>query len=479
MINSKYNWQVATKQSNPQLVTQFVDQLGVSELIANILIAKGIDSIDDAKHFLTPDINDLHDPYLLPDMQKAVERIQTAIANAEQITVYGDYDADGITSTTIMSEAIEDLGGNVDVYVPNRFTDGYGPNNQAFETIINGGTTLMITVDNGVAGNESIDLANKLGCDVIVTDHHDLPEVLPNAYAIVHPRVAAADGKLYPFGMLSGAGVAFKVATALLEEVPYDLLDIAAIGTVADVVSLTDENRVIVSFGIQAIQNTQRPGLLALLKQAKVNLGTFNEQDIGFALAPRLNSLGRMGDARVGVDLLHTFDEEEAQEIANFADHQNDERKKLVDEFFAKSVDMIEADEEHRDASVTVVVGEGWHQGVLGIVASRLVDQYQRPAIVLTTLVDSKEVKGSGRSISNFDLFAAIDPIREQMIGFGGHHSAVGLTMSADRVSILREQLGKAAQEQRLDLTSKPTKIITAKLILMGLPMLFIRTYVN
>ncbi|WP_268913854.1 single-stranded-DNA-specific exonuclease RecJ [Lentilactobacillus sp. SPB1-3] len=462
MIKSKYDWKKMDVPSNPELAEQFTSQLGISEFIANILINRGIDNLDDAKHFLTPDITDLNDPFLLPDMQKTVERIQTAIASGEQITVYGDYDADGITSTTIMFEAIEDLGGNVDIYVPNRFSDGYGPNVKAFKNIINDGTTLIITVDNGVAGNKAIEEANKLGCDVIVTDHHDLPDVLPNAYAIVHPRVKTSDGNLYPFGMLSGAGVAFKVATALLDEVPYDLLDIASIGTVADVVSLTGENRVIVSFGIQAIQNTQRPGLLALLKQAKVNLGTFNEQDIGFALAPRLNSLGRMGDAKVGVDLLHTFDEEEAQEIAKFADKQNDERKEYVDNFFAESLKIIAADDKSKDAPVTVVVGKEWHQGVLGIVASRLVDQFQRPAIVLTTLADSDEIKGSGRSIPSFDLFNAIDPIRDKMVGFGGHHSAVGLTMPADQLDTLKSQLAKSAQEQGLDLTTKSTKMITS-----------------
>ncbi|AQW20506.1 single-stranded-DNA-specific exonuclease RecJ [Lentilactobacillus curieae] len=461
MINSKYNWEVVDAQTNSQLVSQIVDELSVSELIAKIMVARGIKSVDEANHFLNPDVSDFNDPFEFPDMQKAIERIQTAIANEEQITVYGDYDADGITSTTIMYETIEDLGGNVDFYVPNRFTDGYGPNDDAFKRIIDDGTTLIITVDNGVAGNDSIKLAKDLGCDVIITDHHDLPEVLPDAFAIIHPRVAK-DGAQYSFGMLSGAGVAFKVATALLEEIPYDLLDIAAIGTVADVVSLTGENRAIVSFGIQAIKNTQRPGLSALLKQAGTDIENFDEQDIGFAIAPRLNSLGRMGDAKVGVNLLHTFDEDEAQKIAKFADQQNDERKDYVADFFDKSVQMLEKNHDDEMPPVIVVVGQDWHQGVLGIVASRLVDKYQRPAIVMTTLPDSDEVKGSGRSISDFDLFAAINPIRDQMVGFGGHHSAVGLTIKSDKVADLRKQLEVAANEQGLDLTTKQSELITA-----------------
>ena len=462
MIQSKFKWQMQ-KTPDQQLIKKFAEGLKVDPLIATILLQRGFNDISAAETFLKPSAKSFHDPLLMHDMAKGISRIQQAIESAEQITIYGDYDADGITSTTIMFEVLTDLGANVDYYIPNRFTDGYGPNSAAFKKIINGGTTLIVTVDNGVAGSEAIDVANDLHCDVIVTDHHSLPDKLPNAYAIIHPRVKNKEGLAYPFGELSGAGVALKVAQALTDELPVDLIDIASIGTVADVVSLTDENRAIVKFGLTAIQNPQRPGLLALIKLANINLASFDEQDIGFGIAPRLNSLGRMDDANVGVELLSTFDEDRASQLADFANQQNDTRKSLVDQFYQEAVQMVEAsgDADHR--ATLVVVGKDWHQGVLGIVASKILEKYGRPTLVLTTIKDTDELKGSGRSIDSFDLFAAIDPMRDQTVGFGGHHSAVGLTIKAEKLQVLRDQLEKAANDQQLDLSQKPTcQVMTA-----------------
>ncbi|MFT8882337.1 MAG: single-stranded-DNA-specific exonuclease RecJ [Lentilactobacillus hilgardii] len=369
MIDSKFKWQIK-QNTDPQQVQALSEALKIDPLIASILLQRGVSTEEAAQDFLTPSSKDFHDPYLMHDMKKGIARIQHAVENEEQITVYGDYDADGITSTTIMYEVLNDLGANVDYYIPNRFSDGYGPNVDAFEKIINNGTTLIITVDNGVAGNEAIDVANSLHCDVLVTDHHSLPEVLPNAYAIIHPRVKNQEGRAYPFGDLSGAGVALKVAQALMEDLPIDLIDVAAIGTVADIVSLKDENRAIVKFGLNAIRNTQRPGLLALIKAADIDLSKFDEQDIGFGIAPRLNSLGRIDDANIGVELLSTFDDQKATELAKFADHQNDSRKSLVDEFYQQAVQMVESSGDAKNRSTLVVVGDDWHQGVLGIVAS-------------------------------------------------------------------------------------------------------------
>ncbi|WP_283680352.1 single-stranded-DNA-specific exonuclease RecJ [Lentilactobacillus sp. Marseille-Q4993] len=462
MINSKYDWQLNNVDQTK--VDQFSKSLNVSELVAKLLLERGISDPAAAKTFLEPSIENLHNPFELHDMQKAIDRIQTAVGSGEKITVYGDYDADGITSTTIMYEVLTDLGAYVDYYIPNRFTDGYGPNQAAFGRIIDAGTTLIITVDNGVAGNDSIDLANSKGCDVVVTDHHDLPDELPNAFAIVHPMVTEGMKNPYPFTGLSGAGVAFKVATALLEEIPYELMDVAAIGTVADVVSLTDENRILVKYGIEAIKNTQRPGLSALIKKAGVEVNDFNEQDIGFCVAPRLNSLGRIDDASVGVKLLTTFDEEEDGKLAEFANSQNDLRKSLVDQFFDEAQKMVEKDASILARKVTVIVGNEWHQGVLGIVASRLVDKYQKPAIVLTTLPGTDDLKGSGRSIDSFDLFKAIVPVAGKMEGFGGHHSAVGLTVKQKNLKALINQLELAGVEQKLDDSYKQELSIAAKL---------------
>lgn len=455
MIDSKYKWQL-DQPADSSVVDKLAKDANIDPFMAKTLIQRGITSADVVEDFLNPSVSAFHDPFLMHDMHKGIERIQQAVENGEHITVYGDYDADGITSTTVMYETLSDLGADVDYYIPNRFTEGYGPNVEAFQKIIQKGTSLIVTVDNGVAGNQAIAAANELHCDVVVTDHHSLPEKLPDAYAIIHPRVKNENGDAYPFGDLCGAGVAFKVAQALMDEVPSDLIDITAIGTVADVVSLRDENRAIVKFGVQAISNSQRPGLLALIKEAGIDLGRFSEEDIGFGIAPRLNSLGRIKDATVGVELLSTFDEDRAGELAKFANQQNDLRKSLVDQFFTEAVQSVEDSGDISQRHTLVVVGHNWHQGVLGIVASRLVDKYQRPTIVMTDTDGSEEVKGSGRSVDNFDLFKAIDPIRDQTIGFGGHHSAVGLTIKKDKVPVLKDQLEKAAEEQQLDLSVKP-----------------------
>lgn len=455
MIDSKYKWQL-DQPADSSVVDKLAKDANIDPFIAKMLIQRGITSADVVEDFLNPSVSAFHDPFLMHDMHKGIERIQQAVENGEHITVYGDYDADGITSTTVMYETLSDLGADVDYYIPNRFTEGYGPNVEAFQKIIQKGTSLIVTVDNGVAGNQAIAAANELHCDVVVTDHHSLPEKLPDAYAIIHPRVKNENGDAYPFGDLCGAGVAFKVAQALMDEVPSDLIDITAIGTVADVVSLRDENRAIVKFGVQAISNSQRPGLLALIKEAGIDLGRFSEEDIGFGIAPRLNSLGRIKDATVGVELLSTFDEDRAGELAKFANQQNDLRKSLVDQFFTEAVQSVEDSGDISQRHTLVVVGHNWHQGVLGIVASRLVDKYQRPTIVMTDTDGSEEVKGSGRSVDNFDLFKAIDPIRDQTIGFGGHHSAVGLTIKKDKVPVLKDQLEKAAEDQQLDLSVKP-----------------------
>lgn len=246
-------------------------------------------------------------------MKKAVERIQTAVESGDLITVYGDYDADGITSTAVMYEALLTVGANANYYVPNRFSDGYGPNTDAFNRLIDAGTQLIVTVDNGVSGNTAIAAANERNIDVVVTDHHELPQELPAAYAIVHPRYPGTD---YPFGDLSGVGVAFKVAWALLDELPVELLDLVAIGEVADLVSVTGENRILISAGLQQLRTGSRAGLHELTKAAGLNETELNETNIGFGIAPRLNALGRMGDANPGVELLTTLDDEVAIDLA-------------------------------------------------------------------------------------------------------------------------------------------------------------------
>lgn len=458
MLDATYNWQTAIETISTE-AEQLAEQFNISKLVAEILIRRGYDDEEQIKRFLNPDTTSFYDPMLINDMAKAVERIQTAIMNDQVITVYGDYDADGITSTSIVYETLASIGANVNFYIPNRFDEGYGPNEEAFQKLINAGTQLFITVDNGIAGNQAIQLAQDQGVDVVVTDHHEIPEVVPNAYALVHPRL----GNDYPFGQLSGAGVAFKLVWALTEEFPAEMIELAAIGTVADVVSLTDENRAIVSGGLQSLAQTPRPGIVALAKRAGVDLEKINEEDIGFALAPRLNSLGRMGDANPGVNLLTTMDEEIAKELAKKTESANTDRKSLVDKVTKAAVELVDNQAELLP-DVLVVAGSGWHQGVLGIAASRLVDRYQRPAVVLSIDDQTGLAKGSGRSIEQFDLFKGIDPVREKLVAFGGHHSAVGLTVSTDQIDMLKEQLQMAAKEQQVDLNAKPNLTVTTKI---------------
>lgn len=456
MVSAKYQWQEENLAPTPASQA-IAEEFGLATIAAELLVKKGYTTIEEVRTFLEPSSTSFHDPYLLYDMQKTVDRIQEAIVSGEHITIYGDYDADGLTSTAIMYETLTQLGADVDYYIPDRFKDGYGPNKAAYERLIADGTELIVTVDNGVSGHEAITLANEKGVDVIVTDHHELPQTLPHAYAVIHPR--HPKGK-YPFGDLSGAGVAFKVATALLDEIPQDLLDLATIGTVADLVSLTGENRALVKFGLTALENTLRPGLLALYEVAGVDQQTITSETIGFLLGPRLNAIGRMQHAQSGVELLTTLDDELATDLAKEAQSLNIQRQNIVEEITQQALDKLEQEPKHL---VNVVAGPDWHEGVLGIVASRLVEKTGRPTLVLN-ISDEGIAKGSGRSIEAFHLFNALDGHRELMTSFGGHHMACGLSLEASNLSQLQTILDEEAKAQDLDPTKKPVLQVTAKL---------------
>ncbi|PWG00697.1 single-stranded-DNA-specific exonuclease RecJ [Levilactobacillus bambusae] len=459
MIESHYDWDVKGVNRPTEAAKQLGTQLDINPVIAQILIHRGYTTVDEASAFLNPGPEQLHDPMLMHDMQRGVERIEKAISEGNQITVYGDYDADGVTSTAILVEALEQMGAQVNYYVPNRFTDGYGPNSRVFEELIQAGTELIVTVDNGVAGNEAISVANEHGVDVVVTDHHEMPETLPDAYAIIHPRHPEGS---YPFGDLSGAGVAFKVATALLDEIPQEMLDLAAIGTVGDLVSLTRENRVLVSFGLKLLAQDERPGLIALMKNAGVDAHQITEQTIGFTIAPRLNALGRMKDAKPAVELLTTLDPDQAQELADQTEKTNQERQGLVNKISDEAL-QIANDEEHVHRQALVIAGHHWHEGVLGIVASHVVEATGKPTLILN-LGDDGRAKGSGRSVPAFNLFAALDPHRDLMVAFGGHHMAVGLTVMADQLDELAQALDAAADEQDLKASGKQSLTVAAEI---------------
>lgn len=454
MITSKYEWQFAAPFSDDTFLAQ-AKKRGLEASAAKLLGERGIQTEEALDRFLEPRLEDLHDSYLLHDMDKAVDRIRQAIEDYEQILVYGDYDADGMTAASIMKETLEQMGAEVAVYLPNRFTDGYGPNASVYKYFIEQqGISLIITVDNGVAGHEAIDLAQSMGVDVIVTDHHAMPEVLPDAYAIIHPEHPDAD---YPFKHLAGCGVAFKLACALLEEVPLDFLDLVAIGTIADMVSLTDENRILVKYGLGVLRQTQRIGLQEMLKLANITPQDVNEETVGFQIAPRLNALGRLDDPNPAVELLTGFDDEEALEIALMIQAKNEERKEIVQAIYDEAKAMVDP-----SLPVQILAKEGWNPGVLGIVAGRLLEELHQPIIVLT--IDQSKAKGSARSPESVHIFEALDPHRDLFIAFGGHAGAAGMTLEVDKLPRLTEILSDYIKEKGIDLTAKSPLFVDEEL---------------
>ncbi|MGX7243392.1 single-stranded-DNA-specific exonuclease RecJ [Enterococcus quebecensis] len=445
MKKAKYTWQLREKSELSEEFSEILTNEKINPLLGQLLWHRDIQTKDALERFLRPTVENLYDPFLMHDMEKSVNRIQQAVAQGEKILVYGDYDADGITSTTVMKEAIELIGGEVEYFLPNRFIHGYGPNVSVFKEQIENGIQLIVTVDNGVAGHEAINYAAEQGIDVIVTDHHELPPELPNAFAIIHPKHPKGQ---YPFGELAGVGVAFKVATALLGELPVEFLDLVAIGTIADLVSLTDENRVLVKMGLEMLRNGERIGLDTLIHLAEVKKETLSEENIGFTIAPRLNALGRLGEAAPGVELMTTFDEEEAEQIATYINSQNEERKEIVAKITKEAFELIDPTE-----SIHIVAKQGWHEGVLGIVAGRIMQETGKPTIVLTIDENNESAKGSGRSVSALNLFDALSEIREEFTHFGGHHMAAGMTLPFSNIDTVKKHLISYIEKNQIDLS--------------------------
>lgn len=467
MIIPTYNWQFAPQVEDADF-TKIAKKAGLGPEAARLLFSRGIKDEDSLTRFLAPSLDDLHDPYLLHDMDKAVNRIRRAIEQGEFILVYGDYDADGMTSASILKETLEQLGAECLVYLPNRFTDGYGPNASVYKYFIEQqGISLIVTVDNGVAGREAIDLAQSMGVDVIVTDHHSLPEVLPDAYAIVHPEHPESD---YPFKHLAGCGVAFKLACALLEEVQVELLDLVAIGTIADMVSLTDENRIMVQYGLEVLRNTQRLGLQELFEIAGISSSDLTEETIGFQLAPRLNALGRLDDPNPAIDLLTGFDDEEVREIALMIQNKNEERKEIVQAIYEEAKSLVDPNK-----SVQVLAKEGWNPGVLGIVAGRLLEELGQTVIVLN--IEDGRAKGSARSIEAVDIFEALNPHRELFIAFGGHAGAAGMTLEEEQLDALSEILETYIKDKGIDAKGKNTLYLDEELDLESLSLETVKSF--
>ncbi|MGT2756527.1 single-stranded-DNA-specific exonuclease RecJ [Streptococcus ovuberis] len=456
MISSKYEWIIKDQQPD-QAFLKLAKKEGLDSLTAQLLYTRGVTDEAALAAFLNPALEDLHDPYLLHDMEKAVARIRTAIETAEPILIYGDYDADGMTSASILKETLEELGAECEVYLPNRFTDGYGPNQSVYKYFIDQqGVSLIVTVDNGVAGHEAIAYAQAQGVDVIVTDHHSLPAELPEAFAIVHPEHPETD---YPFKHLAGCGVAFKLACALLEEINVDLLDLVAIGTIADMVPLTGENRAMVKFGLEVLKRTQRMGLQELFQLAGIDPTSLTEETVGFQLAPRLNALGRLDDPNPAIDLLTGFDDDLASQIAQLIEEKNTERKTIVQSIYEEAKAMVDM---KRPAQV--LAKEGWNPGVLGIVAGRLLEELHQPIIVLS--IQNGSAKGSARSTEAVNLFEALSPHQSIFTAFGGHSGAAGMTLPVEQLDALADLLATYIREQEIDLSQKSQLLLDEELVL-------------
>lgn len=432
-------WKKRTAESlDPDLSKKYQ----LSPLQAKLFSLRGINSDEKLNFWFNATEDDLADPFLMHDMKKAVKRINQAIDRGEKITVYGDYDADGITATSIMVDTLGILGADVHYFIPDRFKDGYGPSLARYQDIVADGTKLLITVDNGITGVSEIAYAQKHGVDVILTDHHTFQEEVPPAYALVH---ANYPGQKYPFNDYCGAGVAYTICRALMQDSMPELLDLALIGTIGDLVKVSGEGHVIVKRGLAVLNQTERPGLRALIKNAGLSLGQIDEEDVGFNLAPRLNAVGRLANANLAVELLLSDDDLEAQKIANRVEKLNDQRKELTTKIYGQCLTQIRERSWQR-AKTLVLYDPHFHEGLLGLVANKIVEKTHKPTIVLTKNKEG-EIKGSGRSIPGFNLFDALSPLKEKIFTkFGGHDFACGLSLPESKIDSLRQAFENSFQ---------------------------------
>lgn len=453
-------------ESDGVVAAELAEQAGLHPLIAGLMVNRGITEPSDARAFLACDLSALSDPALFSQMEKAVARVRTAITNREKIVVYGDYDVDGVTGASLLYLALKELGAVVDCYLPDRMSEGYGLNGKALETLKNSGTQLVISVDCGITAVREAETARSLGLDLIITDHHEISGLnglngsnslsLPDAYAILHPGLLSARASVQTrerVGVLTGVGVAFKLAQALfgvsaddVRLAPY--LDLVTLGTIADVGRITGENRILVRHGLEALSSeagTQRPGLAALKQVAGLNGKKIGVGVVGFTLAPRINASGRLGRADTAFRLLTTDSPEEALELARALDAVNKERQS-VEERIREDARMLCSRTDIEASGALVLSSSEWHPGVIGIVASRIVEEFFRPTALIC--VRDGIGKGSARSIPGFNLYEGLVACSDLLLGFGGHKYAAGFTIAKDTIPRFRERLNSIVLER-------------------------------
>ena len=431
---------VLKPQGNQEAINALAASLNINSILANLLVQRGISTFEQAKKFFRPSLDDLHDPFLMKDMDIAINRIDDAIRNREKILVYGDYDVDGTTAVSLVYTFLKTMSGDIWYYIPDRYKEGYGISKQGIDWAKENGYGLIIALDCGIKSNDKIDYANELGVDFIICDHHRPGIEIPNAVAVLDPKRKDCH---YPYKELSGCGIGFKLIQGFAQKngIPFNqieqYLDLVAISIAADIVPITDENRVLAHFGLQRLNREPRPGVKAIL-----DLGGIKRElsitDIVFAIAPRINAAGRMEHGNKAVELLISKNENLASFLGDDIDENNTKRKSLDQLITDQALQQIEDDIAFNNRKSTVVYNEEWHKGVIGIVASRLIDKFYRPTIVLTR--SNGMVSGSARSVKDFDVYNAIESCSELLEQFGGHMYAAGLTMKEENVQKFQDR---------------------------------------
>ncbi len=456
-------------------VKSLADALNISEVLARLLVIRDIKNFFEAKSFFRPSIDSLNDPFLMDGMDTATMRVINALTENQKICIYGDYDVDGTCSTAILYLFLKELDANVEFYIPKRLTEGYGLSTAGIDYAKSIGTSLLISVDCGITAVEETDYANSLGIDVIICDHHQPKETLPNAVAVLDPLKPSCR---YPFKYLSGAGIAFKLAEGIADRIgkrilPLKYLDLVALAGAADIVPLIDENRVLVREGLNLINDTPRPGVEALFESSGLSAGDLTTGQIVFTIAPRINAVGRLGDAHRAVDLLITNNKQEALQLAQVLESENYERRKIDVDTFDTALDLVENSLDLHNELAIILHNSEWHPGVIGIVASRLVEKYYRPTIMLTT-VDGV-AKGSARSISNFNIYEALQKCDDILLHFGGHQAAAGLAVEIEKLGEFKSRFNKIVKETLLEENLLPEIHIDSKLKLSEITPKFLK----
>lgn len=455
------------RQAEDAAVSHLISEAGLSPLIARMMVARGVRTADEARAYLSPQLSHLHSPYLMSGMGAAVERLEAALERKEKILIYGDYDVDGTVAIVLLKTAIELLGGTADYHVPHRIRDGYGMKDEVIAQAAGEGVRLIISVDTGIRAFAAAEAAQRAGVDLIVTDHH-LPEgqALPRALVVLNPNQPGCE---YPCKALCGAGVAFKVAQALLEKHGREsllpsFLKMVAVATIADAVPLTGENRVFASLGLAGLRTPANPGLKALLEVAGLDRGPITAGDVGFRIAPRINAAGRMDVAQEVIEMFSGRDLERCREIAQRLNQLNADRQQEEARIVEAAFKRLDGDQALRESYCIVVEGEGWHRGVIGIVATRVVERYHRPALVVS--IEGGEAHGSGRSLRTFHLLEALESCASLFTRFGGHAFAVGFALPAERVPELRAALDGFARARLTPADFEPMLTIDGEITL-------------